>query len=84
MNEEEIRESVLTILAQLAPEVDVHSLRPAVRLRDQVDLDSMDFLNLLIGINAELGVDIPEADYAKMSTLDALYAYLSEKLATKA
>jgi acyl carrier protein len=81
MSNDDIRDRVLTILADLAPEVDVQALKPDVRLRDQVDLDSMDFLNLLIGIDEELGVDIPEADYAKLTTLDSLYAYLGEKLA---
>ena len=84
MNRAEIRERVLTILGDLAPELDIHALKPDVRLRDQVDLDSMDFLNLLIGVDAELGVDIPEADYPRLTSLDAIYAYLGEKLATKA
>jgi acyl carrier protein len=75
-----MQEKVLGILAGLAPEVDVHTLKPEVRLRDQLDIDSMDFLNFLIGIDAELGVDIPEADYPKLATLNSIYAYLREKL----
>jgi acyl carrier protein len=80
VSEEQIRERVLGILAGLAPEMDVHTLKPEVRLRDQIDIDSMDFLNFLIGIDAELGVDIPEADYPKLATLNSIYAYLQEKL----
>jgi len=80
MNDAEMREKVLGILAELAPEVDVHALKPAVRLRDQLDLDSMDFLNFLIGIDEQLGVDIPEADYPKLPTLDAIYSYLQQRL----
>ena len=77
----ELREKFLGVLAELAPEVDVHALRPDVRLRDQLDLDSVDFLNFLIGIDEQLGVDIPEADYPQLATLDSIYAYLRKKLA---
>ena len=84
MSEDAVREKVLAILAELAPEVDVHALRPDVRLRDQMDIDSMDFLNFLIGVDEQLGVDIPEADYPRLATLDAIYRYLREKLARKA
>jgi acyl carrier protein len=81
VSEIDIQERVLAVLAGLAPEVDVHQLKPGIRLRDQLDLDSMDFLNFLIGIDAELGVDIPEADYPHLGTLDSIYAYLQAKLA---
>ena len=80
MNDSETSEKVLGILAELAPEVDVHALKPDVRLRDQLDLDSMDFLNFLIGIDEQLGVDIPEADYPKLGTLESIYDYLKAKL----
>ena len=80
MNDREMRERVLGVLAELAPEVDVHALKPDVRLRDQLDLDSMDFLNFLIGIDEQLGIDIPEADYPKLATLESIYTYLQEKL----
>lgn len=80
MNDSETSGKVLAILAELAPEVDVHALKPDVRLRDQLDLDSMDFLNFLIGIDEQLGVDIPEADYPKLGTLDSICDYLKAKL----
>jgi acyl carrier protein len=84
VSDEQVREKVLAILAGLAPEIDVLTLKPEVRLRDQVDIDSMDFLNFLIGVDAELGVDIPEADYPKLATLNSIYAYLREKLPAQA
>jgi acyl carrier protein len=80
VTESEVREKVLEVLAELAPEVDVHALKSNVRLRDQLDLDSMDFLNFLIGIDEQLGIDIPEADYPRLTTLESIYAYLLEKL----
>lgn len=81
MNQTEVQEKVLEILSGLAPEVDVHSLRADVRLRDQIDVDSMDFLNFLIAIDAEIGVDIPESDYSRLTTLKSIYEYLRERLA---
>jgi acyl carrier protein len=84
MSDEELRETVLSILSGLAPEMDVHTLKSDVRLRDQMDIDSMDFLNFLIEVDAELGVDIPESDYPKLATLDSIYAYLQEQLGRQA
>jgi acyl carrier protein len=83
MNDNQMQDKVLDILGALAPEVDVHSLKAGVRLRDQLDLDSMDFLNFLIGIDQEFAVEIPEADYAKLATLDQIYGYLRLKLGAK-
>jgi acyl carrier protein len=80
VNQSDVREKVLNILAELAPEVDVHALKPEVRLRDQLDLDSMDFLNFLIGIDEQLNVDIPETDYSRLVSLNSIYEYLDEKL----
>jgi acyl carrier protein len=79
MNGQQTREKVLEILSGLAPEVDVHTLRPDIRIRDQVDLDSMDFLNFLIAVDAEIGVDIPEADYPRLTTLDSILEYLASR-----
>ena len=76
-NDADIRAAVLRALRQIAPEVDPGTLRPEVSLRDQVDLDSMDFLNFVIGIAQSLGVQIPEADYPQLATLDGCVAYLA-------
>ena len=80
MIQKDVRSTVLAILAQLAPEADMSELRPNVRIRDQLDLDSMDFLNFLIAVDAELNVDIPEADYPKLRALDDIVAYIEAKL----
>lgn len=81
MTDDEIREAVLRLLSQVAPEADMSTIQPDVRLRDQIDIDSMDALNFLIAVDAELRVDIPEADYPKLATLDNIVAYLSAALA---
>jgi len=73
---EELREQVLQALGGVAPEVDLAALRGDVALRDQLDLDSMDFLNFLVAVHQRTGVEIPEADYGKLATLDQLIAYL--------
>jgi acyl carrier protein len=83
MNEQQMHEKVLEILAGLAPEADVHSLRSDVRIRDQIDIDSMDFLNFLIGVDAEIGVDIPESDYPRLATLDSIYEYLRSRTSAR-
>lgn len=80
MTDAELRAVVGEELTRIAPEVDPTQLEVSTPLRDQVDLDSMDWLNLLIALHTRLGVDIPEADYAKLATLDALVAYLRARL----
>lgn len=68
-------------LARLAPEIEFESLDPAVDLREQADLDSMDFLNLITALHQRLGVDIPDADARQLTTLEGAVGYLEEKLA---
>jgi len=77
---EEIADTVLRTLARIAPEARGQTLAPTVSLRDQLDLDSMDALNFVIALHEQLGVDIPEIDYAKLATLDGTVAYLAERL----
>ena len=73
----EIRKVVLEELRRIAPELeDVQAAKP---LRDQVDLDSMDWLNFLVALDERLKVEIPEADYRKLGTLDQIVAYLAAK-----
>jgi acyl carrier protein len=77
MSEAEIREAVLRVLGEIAPEADLTRLKPQARLRDELDIDSMDFLNLMIGLHNELHVEIPERDYAKLATLAGCVDYLA-------
>ena len=80
MNPTEIRTRTVEILRTIAPEVEPGDLEGAVPLRNQVDLDSMDWLNFLVALHERMRVDIPESDYAKLVTLDDLVAYLARKL----
>ena len=80
MTEAEIRVVALTTLLSIAPEVEADELRGDLPLRSQVDLDSMDWLNFLLGLHEKLKVDIPEADYARLVILDDVVSYLQKKL----
>jgi len=80
MDREQLKTLALDVLRGIAPEVEPGDIAPAVPLRQQVDLDSMDWLNFLIGLHQRLGVDIPEADYARLVTLDNVLDYLQARL----
>jgi acyl carrier protein len=77
MTAEEIGKVVLAELKRIAPELE--DVAPAKPLRDQVDLDSMDWLNFLVALNERLKIEIPEADYRKLGTLEQIVDYLSAK-----
>lgn len=80
MDREALKATALGILRGIAPEVEPADIEPAIPLRQQVDLDSMDWLNFLIGLHQRLGVNIPEADYARLVTLDNVLDYLQARL----
>lgn len=84
MTAEVITQAVRDALKRIAPEVDVSTLDPGALLRDEIDLDSMDFLNFVLALHARLGVDIPEADYAQLSTLAGATSYLAGRLGVEA
>jgi acyl carrier protein len=79
MTKDQIRETVLRVLGQIAPEADLSQIKPNLRIRDQLDIDSMDLLNWVIGLHKELNVEIPEADYPKLATLDGCIDYLAAR-----
>ena len=80
MTETEIREILLVELGNIAPEADLASLDPKADLREALDIDSMDFLNLVAAIHRRLGVNVPETDYRKLSTLEGAVSYLKRTL----
>jgi acyl carrier protein len=77
---EEIRRQLAAILGTIAPEVDLGSVRPDLDLREELDIDSMDFLRLVIQLHERLGIEIPEADYARVRSLDGMVGYLAARL----
>ena len=84
MSEQEIRDTVMATLRRVAPEVDPTKLRPDVSIREQSDLDSVDYLRFIVTLHERLGVDIPEADYARVTTLNDCVRYLIARLGAAA
>lgn len=77
MTHEDIRGDVLSVLTTIAPEVEADDIRDDV-LRNQVDLDSMDWLNFLTRIHKRFDVDIPESDYASLRTLTDVIRHVEQ------
>lgn len=82
MTNDEIKAIVLRAIGDIAPEADLSQLDPTVDLREQLDIDSMDGLNIMIGIHEATGVDIPEVDYPQMVNLNGCVAYLRARIKT--
>ena len=81
MTDEQVRELILNIIHDIAPDEDLSDVKPDVRLRDQLDLDSMDFLDIVMELRKRHKIEVPEADYMRLSTLDGCVEYLGPKLA---
>jgi acyl carrier protein len=81
VTKDEIRKLAIDILGGIAPEADFDMLEDDEELREALDLDSMDFLNFITGLHKATGADIPEADYAQLSSLQDVVAYLTAKTA---
>lgn len=84
MTPNELRTIVTSIIGAVAPEADLARLEGSASIRDALDIDSMDFLNILVGIEETLGVNVPERDYDDVRTLDELVAYVGSHFATPA
>jgi acyl carrier protein len=83
MNREEIIEAVKDIIRTIAPDEDLSELATDVKLREQIELDSMDFLDIVMELRKRYGVQVPEEDYKELATLDGCVRYLSPLLAGK-
>jgi acyl carrier protein len=77
VNETELKAIVLTALGQVAPEADPAALDPTVPIADQVEIDSMDFLDFVVALAERTGIEVPERDYTELSTVDGCVSYLS-------
>jgi acyl carrier protein len=81
METEEIRLAVNAAIESIAPEAGMKAIRPDAPLRGQVDLDSLDWLNVVAALHERFGIEIPESDYARLDTVDSVIAYVSSRLA---
>lgn len=80
MTEDDIRTAFIEELTKIAPDLAAEDIDDADHLHDDLGLDSMDILNLVTALHHRLGIDIPEADYPKLSTLPSATAYISSEL----
>lgn len=80
MTAEEVRQIVLDIIADIAPDEDLSSLDDGQPLRDQIGLDSMDFLDIVMELRKQHKVEVPEADYGQLRSMASTVAYLLPKL----
>ena len=83
MTPAEVREVVVDILEGIAPDEDLSSLKDDVALREQLELDSMDFLDIVMELRKRYKVEVPEADYGHLASLDSCATYLAPKLKDK-
>ena len=79
MTEEQVKQIVIHIINEIAPDEDTSNLKSEVNLRDQMDLDSMDFLDIVMELRKQHGIEVPEEDYPKLASLDSCADYLTPK-----
>ncbi|HVC59812.1 MAG TPA: acyl carrier protein [Acetobacteraceae bacterium] len=77
MNKAEAKALIFEVLLGIAPEAELDRLPGSAQLRDELDLDSMDFLDFVAAVHERTGIDIPEVEYGKLATLDDAVAYLA-------
>lgn len=80
MNEEKIKNIIFQLLKKIAPDTEPSALQPDENIREVLNIDSFDSLQFVVSLNEKLGIEIPEEDYGKISTLKLLTNYLLEKL----
>jgi len=80
MTKEEIGQAIIDIITDIVPDEDCSNIDPAVALRDQLELDSMDFLDIVMELRKLYKVEVPEAEYGELATLDSCVAYLEPKM----
>ena len=84
MSKDECKQVVLDIIAEIAPDEELSDVKPDVALREQLDLDSMDFLDIVMELRKQHGIDVPEAEYRELESLDSSANYLLPKFEASA
>lgn len=79
MTEDQVKQIVIDIIDEIAPDEDTSNIKPDVNLRDQMDLDSMDFLDIVMELRKQHNIEVPEEDYPKLASLDSCAEYLTPK-----
>jgi len=83
MTEDQVKQIVIDIINEIAPDEDTSDLKSEVALREQMDLDSMDFLDIVMELRKQHGIEVPEADYPQLASLDSCATYLTPKFNEK-
>ena len=83
MTEDQVQQIVIDIIKEIAPDEDTSDLKGAINLREQMDLDSMDFLDIVMELRKQHGIEVPEADYPELASLDSCANYLTPKFNDK-
>ena len=80
MTRDEVRQAIVSILKDIAPDEDVSSIEDDVVLRDQIDLDSMDFLDIVMELRKRFNIEVPESDYQELASMASCIKYLQPLL----
>jgi len=80
MTREEIRQAIISIIQDILPDQDFSKVQPDEKLREQIGLDSMDFLDIVMELRKRYGVEVPESEYPQLATLNSCIGYLEPKL----
>ncbi len=80
MTKEEIRKAIYNIISEIVPDEDLNSMDDNLVIRDQIELDSMDFLDIVLELRKRYKADVPEEDYPKLATINGCVEYLEPKL----
>ena len=80
MNIEDIKKVIINEILNIAPEIEEEEIIDDENLQESLEIDSFDFLKLLTALNEQLGVEVPEADYGKVDTLNKMAEYFSKRL----
>jgi len=82
MTEEQIRATILEIISGIIPDEDLSDLKGDIPIREQVELDSMDFLDIIMELRKRFGIEVPESEYTELATLDGSVSYLEPRMKT--
>jgi acyl carrier protein len=80
MTKKEIKSVLMEIVAQIIPDEDLTNLKGDIPIREQVELDSMDFLDIIMELRKRYGIEVPEDDYMQLATIDSSVAYLEPRM----
>ncbi len=84
MTHQKVKEIITDIISNIAPDEDLSNIKPDVPLRDQLELDSMDFLDIVMELRKKHNIEVPEMDYPHLASLDSCAAYLTPKFLASA